>query len=222
MTYPNRYLYLTAHWTVAGAPPETGQFGLKFDSTAAATQALAQAAYGPIQTLWTNAIALIDFDFKLQYVRLAQIDVDGKYVPGTIAYDYAGAGSVPGGGSAGAPLYKFPLQVASVTSLQTAFARGQAHRGRIYLPPIDASLGSNYRIPPAWTAQRSNAVATALSALNAVMPGPVSVFSKGTKAAPTVGAKHVVTSVVTGDKLDVQRRRAGQQPETMSTVWNVT
>jgi hypothetical protein len=220
MTYPNAHLYLTVHWTLASSPGETGQFGLRFDSPAAASQVLVDATAVALSDFWTNATALVDFDYRLAFARLASIGIDGKYVPGTVAFDHVFP-NTPGGGTAGAPLYKWPLQIASVTRLLTANARGQAHAGRVYLPPIAASLDATYHTPPAWINQRSNAIATKLTVLNGVMPGPLSIFSKGTKAAPAVGAKHVVTSVVTGNKMDVQRRRAKQQVEVLGIVANV-
>jgi hypothetical protein len=220
VTYPNGYLYLTVHWVVQSSPGETGQIGLKYDSTAAATQALVDAAATPISAFWTNATALIDYDFRLVFARLAAIGTNGLYVPGSIAYDHS-FGNVPGGGSGGNPLYRYPLQVASVSSLLTAALRGQAHRGRCYLPPIDVNMGSDYKVPSASINNRTNSFSAMLTSLNAVMPGPLSVFSKGSKAAPTVGAKRVVTGVVTGNKLDVQRRRAKQQTEGYSIVGNV-
>jgi len=220
VTYPNGYLYLTAHWVVQSSPGETGQFGLKFDSTAAATQGLVDASATAISAFWTNATALIDYDYRLVFSRLAAIGIDGKYIPGSIAYDHS-FGNVPGGGSAGSPFYRYPLQVAQVSSLLTASLRGQAHRGRCYLPAPAAALDSTYHIPGASINNRTNSFSAMLSALNLVMPGPVTVFSKGSKAAPTVGAKKLVTGVVTGNKLDVQRRRAKQQTEAFSIVGTV-
>lgn len=220
MTYPNRYLYLTIHWTLASSPGETGQWGLKYDSTAAATQTLVDATATAISAFWTNATALIDYDCRLAFARLASIEINGSYVAGSVAFDHVFP-NTPGGGSGGTPLYKWPLQVAMVTRLLTASARGQAHAGRVYLPAPAASLDGTYHIPAASLNNRSNSFSAMLTALNSVLPGPLSVFSKGTKAAPTVGAKKVVTSVVTGNKLDIQRRRAKQQGETLGIVATV-
>jgi multidrug transporter EmrE-like cation transporter len=220
VSYPNPYLYLTIHWIVQSQTVEGGQIGLKYDSAAPATQSLVDATATAISAFWVNATALIDYDFRLAYARLASIGTNGLYVPGTVAYDHLFP-NTPGGGSSGSPTYRFPLQVASVSSLLTANVRGQAHRGRVYLPPIAATLGADYKTPPASANNRTNSFSAMLTALNGVMPGPLSVFSKGSKAAPTVGAKHVVTGVVTGGRLDVQRRRAKSQVESYSIVGNV-
>lgn len=222
MTYPNAHLYLTAHWTPTGATGETGQCGLRFDSTAPASQALVDACATAWSSFWTAATNAIDNAFSLQFLRLASIAPNGLYVPGTIAYDHTFPGGTPGGGTGGTPIYQYPLQVAAVSSLLTAMPRGQAHRGRIYLPYIAINQNSGWRWPPANVNNRTNGVAAMISALNVVLPGDCTVFSKGSKAAPTVGAKQLVTGVVTGGRPDVQRRRAGQVTELYSIVGNVT
>lgn len=211
MPYPNGYLYLTAHWTVSSANIETGQFGLKFDSTAPATQVLVDACKGPISTFWAAATSAIEPDFRLLFVRLAAIGADGLYVPGTVAYDGVFAPLVPGGGAA-TPA-RFPLQVASAASLTTAFPRGRAHRGRIYLPPINGPLTSSYVNQSADCANRANTLAARLSDLNDVMPGPLTVFSK-----VGAGTKHVVTGVAIGNRPDTERRRARSQLESYSNA----
>jgi len=220
MTYPNRHLLLTWHWGNGGLPAEVGQCGLRFDSPAPATQALVDAASGPVSTFWSAATPLIEHDYRLLFVRLVSLDVDGHYFPGTTSFDHTYTGSIPGGG--GTITARFPLQVASVATLFTAQPRGQAYKGRIYLPWINAALNSGYAWQSADTANRANTLAARLSDLNAAMPGPLTIFSKGTKAAPTVGAKHAVTGVRIGDRPDVQRRRANRQVETYSILANVT
>lgn len=222
MTYPNAHLLLTAHWSVSGVTAESGQCGLRFDSTTPASQALVDACATAWANFWTAATNAIDFAYSLSFLRLASIGTDGKYVPGSIAYDHIFPGGTPGGGSSGAPIRQFPLQVASVTSLLTAMPRGQAHQGRIYLPYITINLNSGWVWPSANINNRTNGVAAMISALNTVLPGDCTVFSKGTKAAPTVGAKQLVTGVKTGSRPDVQRRRAKQLVEGYSIVGTVT
>jgi hypothetical protein len=217
MTYPNGYLYLTAHFVVAGTS-EVGQFGLKFDSTAAATQALVDGCATAVQNMWAAATVDIGQFHRLSFLRLAAIGTDGKYIPGSVSYDHTYAGTVPGGGVAAA---LFPLQCAHVMTLRTAMPRGQAHVGRIYLPPIQENLGSAFTWTTTQINNRINTVTQMIANLNAVMPGPATIFSKGTKAAPTVGAKHVITQVNSDNKPDVQRRRARQQPALTGIPGNV-
>lgn len=221
MTYPNAHLLLTVHWGHGAASVEVGQFGLRYDSTAAATQALVDACAGPVQTMWQNSVNGIPHDYVLTFLRLASIGTDGKYVPGTVAFDHNYSGGIPGGPAGGTSVYRYPLQTAQVTRLLTANARGQAHEGRIYMPPIDVPLDSGYHMPIGNCDNRSNATSAMLSALNTAMPGPLTIFSKGSKAAPTVGAKHAVTGILTDNRLDVQRRRASQQTLTLGAVFTV-
>lgn len=217
MTYPNPYLYLTFHWAAAGSG-EVGQFGLKFDSAAPATQALVDGCGAAATTMWGALTMDICQFHRLQFLRLASVDVNGHYVAGTIAYDHVFPGSVPGGGAA---INEYPLQVAHVLSLHTAMPRGQAHEGRVYLPPITENLGTAWTWTPAQCTSRNNTFATMLTALNGALPGPATVFSKGTKAAPTVGAKHAITQVNSDTKPDVQRRRAKQLGSVLGIPANV-
>jgi len=219
MTYPNAHLYLTAHWITAGATGEVGQFGLRYDSTAPASQTLVDACKGAVQTMWSASTSAIYPDYQLQFLRLAAIGTDGKYVPGTIAYDGIYTSPVPGGGVT--TITRFPLQVAQVVTLLTAMPRGQASRGRVYLPYLDDTIQSNWQWQLATTNSRVNTFSAMLSTLNTTLPGPLTVFSKGTKAAPTTGAKHAVTQVQAGTRPDVQRRRANRQVEVRGTKFNV-
>lgn len=219
MTYPNAHLYLTAHWDVAGTS-EHGQFGLRFDSTTPATQALVDAASSAVSTMWSTVTTDISNQHRLAFIRLASIGTDGKYVPGTIAYDHNYAGTVPGGVTP-SNTYLYPLQVAHVITLQTAFARGQAHHGRVYLPPLAEVLSAGFLWSNAQINSRNNTFAAMCSALNTALPGPLTIFSKGTKTAPTVGAKHVVTRINADTRPDVQRRRAKQQTSSQGTGANV-
>lgn len=221
MSYPNAHLYLTVHWSAQSSSNEFGQFGLRFDSTAPATQVLVDNCAQPVSTFWSAATNGVDFAYALQYIRLASIGTDGKYVPGSVAFDHTYPGGVAGGGSGGSAVRYFPLQVAAASTLLTAMPRGQAYKGRIYLPYIATPLDGSWHWPLANCNNRTNGLAAMISALNGVMPGDAAVFSKGTKAAPTVGAKQTITGVQTGNRPDVQRRRAAQLAESYSIVGTV-
>lgn len=210
MTYPNGHLYVTAHWTVLGALQESGQFGLRFDSTQPASQALATAAAAPITAFWTNATALIGTFHNLSFIRVAAVGIDGKYISGTIAYDSPPAA---GGGAGGGSTVYAPLQCAQVISLTTALPRGRAHRGRVYVPPVNTPLQTDYHWPASNCAARANAFAQMVTDLNAAMPGPLTVFSK-----VGLGTKAKVTAVAVGNRPDVQRRRARSLTETYSVA----
>jgi len=210
VAYPNGYLYLTVHWETAGITGETRQFGLKFDTTAAASQALVDAAEARVATFWAGANSHISSEDRLIFCRLAAVGTDGLYVPGTIAFDKV-ITALPGGG--GTPSARHPAQLASVCSLTTDFPRGRAHRGRIYMPPLIDTLQSDYQWPASASLARANLMSAMIDGLNTDLPGDLTVFSKlGT------GAKHRVEGLAIGSRPDVQRRRARSQIEGYSIV----
>lgn len=218
MAYPSVHLYLTTHWSVQGASPEVGQFGLRILNNAAASQTLVDAAASAVSTMWGSAGAGIESGYHLEYLRLASIGTDGRYVPGSVSYDHIYTSPVAGGG--GATTARFPLQTALVSTLTTATPRGQAHSGRIYLPWYNTALGSDALFPLTQVNSRSAAVATMLNSL-ALVIGSAAVFSKGTKTS-TTGISHVVTGVKTGRRPDVQRRRAKQLGEAYGSISTVS
>lgn len=219
MSYPNAYLYLTAHWQVAGTT-EVGQFGLKFDTTTPASAALVAGCASHVSAMWSAATMDIPQEHRLVFLRLASIGTDGKYVPGTLSYDYTYPAVVPGAGALSGSTY--PLQVAHVMTLRTALPRGQAHVGRCYLPPIDEVLSSNYQWTATQVSNRNNTFAAMISNLNDDLAALCTIFSKGTKNAPTVGAKNPVTYVQSDTRPDVQRRRAKQQIGITGVAANIT
>jgi hypothetical protein len=218
MAFPNAHLYLTAHWVNGGAPGETGQVGIRFDTTTPASLSLVTACMTAWSTFWAAATSNISSDYRLIYLRLASVGVNGQYVPGTIAYDGTFGSPVAGQGTIN---FRYPLQVATVATLLTALPRGQASKGRIYLPPIGQALNSSYRFAIADANSRSNTLAALLNSLNTALPGKAAIFSKSTKAS-TAGAKATITGVQHGDRPDVQRRRAKSMVEAYGVVGNVT
>lgn len=205
MAFPRNHLYLTVHWIPSSAPLETGQFGLRFDTQAATTQALVDACKPAVQTFWAALGDLVPTDMGLKFLRLARIGTDGKYIPGSVAYDAVyGAGTIAGGGGA-TPIY--PLQMSMVTTLKTAVPRGQGSHGRVYLPAPSSALGSDYRWPATSADARSAGLTTMVQSLNTVIGGPLVVASRGTvRGGP--GLFQTVTGLQTGRRPDVQRRRA--------------
>ena len=206
MTFTSSHLYLTWHWSTGGAPLENGQTGMRFETAAPASQSLVNACATIVSDFWDAATPEIPADYRLIFLRLAQLGTDGLYVPGTIAYDYTYAAPVPGGGGTNV---QFPLQVACVASLTTAFSRGRAHRGRMYLPPSIRILNSNYKWASAFPQARAITLAASLFDLNGAIGGPLSVMSK-----IGAGTTHAVTGVAIGDKPDIQRSRAKSVAET--------
>jgi hypothetical protein len=217
MPYSAPHLYLTFHWSDSREPDEGGQIGIRFDSPATdVTQGMVNACQPAAEAFWLSAGTNFPGAYVLRYLRLAHIGVDGKYTPGTFSYDYNFGTGIAHTPSSTTPM---PLQVASVATFTTELPRGQASRGRIYLPPLAAALGTNGR----WTATqvdaRATAVATLLQSLNTALsvpggglPAIASVFSKGTQT-NTAGLRSFIRGVKIGTRPDVQRRRAKSMAE---------
>ena len=80
---------------------------------------------------------------KLTYIKLNRVDVNGHYVdPEAQTHIYPTP--IAGGGS----LVGCAPQLSGVVSLRTAFDRGRASKGRMYLPPLVdyASPGTDGRV----------------------------------------------------------------------------
>lgn len=203
MSFPTPHNYLTVHWVIAGVT-ETGQFGLRFDGAGPVSQTMVDDAAAAVSTFWSTSTARIPSSYHLSFLRLARIDTNGKYVPGTISYDHAYSPTVAGGA---AELAQYPLQMATVCSLLTGQAHGLAHEGRIYIPPIVDVLGPTYQWTTAAINNTVNTLSAMLSTLSGSSLGTLSIFSKGNAAVPT-GNKLPVTGVQLDTKPDTQRRRA--------------
>jgi hypothetical protein len=223
--FPEHHLYLTLHWSVPSEPLEAGQCGFRFHAPAeTVTQGMVDALKSTVSSFWSGVGAKIPNSYQLQFLRLAPIGTDGKYPPGTIAYDGVFTGGVNGGVTPSAPL---PMSISIVSTLLTPVPRGQAATGRVYLPPIADPLGTNMRWTTAVANNRSAAVASMLTALNAALVSPpgglpanAAVYSRGTVKS-TTGLYRLITGVKTGTKPDVQRRRAKRVAEAYGSVSSV-
>jgi hypothetical protein len=216
-------MYLTLHWEDSREIDEGGQIGVRFDTVPdIPTQAMVDACKPAVQTFWQSAGAAIPSSYRLRYLRLAGIGTDGKYLPGSFSFDATYGAGISTANAA----VVFPMQVASVATLLTELPRGQASRGRVYLPPIAASLDAQGRWSAAQCNARADEVAKMLTSLNAVikepagLPAIASVFSKGTTK-NAGGLRSFVTGVKVGTRPDVQRRRAKGQAEIYGNTYAV-
>lgn len=210
--FPNAHLYITAQWSVGGVSSEMGQFGLRTDDTVLPAQGVAENCADVIGTFWASSAAAIASNYVLERVKFAIIGTDGKYPPTEEPLVVDFAPTIPGNGSS----TDFPLQTAHVISLLTSAARGRAHRGRVYLPPLEFALTTQARWNLTNVNPRTEAFATMLSNINATLNSEVSVYSS-----VGAGARRTVTAVTAGDRPDVQRRRARQQAENYGIEYSV-
>jgi len=214
VTYANTHLRFTVYWETAGVASELAQFGLRFDTGLPATQALVDTMSARVATFWPLSTAAISPLHRATFCRLAAVSPDGTYSLGTNSFDHVFTGSIPG---SSAFTGSYPLQVAHVLTLRTAFPRGKASRGRVYLPPIHSILQSDFNWQLATVNSRVNSFAAMLTGLNSDVGSPCTVFSFGTKTGPAQ-PKHAVTGVQADNRADVQRRRARQQPSLKGTL----
>lgn len=207
MPYPSAHNYLTVHWVPVGGVGEVGQFGLRFNGAAFAADYDLTPAAGAINGSWWGLPATnLQPNYNLSFIRLARIGTDGLYVPGAPVIDYTYSPSPIAGGTGG---IQFPLQCATVVSLETGLTHGPAHSGRIYTPPLAGLLSSSQQWSTTMVNNSAIQTANLLTFLNGVGLGRVSVFSKGTIGVPG-GGVNPVTAIHVDCRPDVQRRRAAQ------------
>lgn len=211
MAFPEIHNYLTVHWVPVGVS-EVGQFGLRFDGPAITELELSDVA-ADVLTWWTSATTNLQPNYNLAFLRVARIGVDGLYVPGSVPLDYVYNPSPIAGGTGGV---QFPLQSATVVSLETGVLSGLAHAGRIYVPPLAGLLSSNQQWATSMVNNMAQATADMLTGINSDISGSLQVYSKGNAAVPG-GAKRAITAIHVDCRPDVQRRRAAQLTPILTT-----
>jgi hypothetical protein len=205
---------MTVHWQISGIPEEFGQFGIRFNTDVLPSSGEAASIAGHIATFWEAPLAYVSQQFELFEVKFAVIEPSGLYPPDAEPLIHTYTTPVQGGNGNNST---YPLQVSSVASLLTSAARGRAHRGRIYLPPINADLNTTLVWQGSETNNRAGLLATMLTDVNGEIPGQAAVYSRVGS-----GIHRLINGVEIGNRPDVQRRRARSQPEAYSTVGAVT
>lgn len=205
MAYGSRHKLLTVFGDSWSPVSEQWQFSMRIKPTG--TDAVSQAQADAIYTLAASLFADVTFSMKSVHhflgVKLAPIGVDGKYVPGEIAYIKEGS-AVAGAGSGGEP---WPGQCAVVITTRSLIPRGRASRGRFYLPGMQAPVGADGRMA-------SGRPATILSPLKTFLDGVNAAADVGqvTNMAKT-GEYSTVKTIECGSVVDTQRRRRRQLVE---------
>lgn len=151
---------------------------------------------------------------KLTHIKFNRIGPDGTYVD-PVSQTHIYPTPVAGGGTATA----VAPQLAVVASLRTAFERGRASKGRMYLPPAAGYVnpsGTDGRAATADAVRIATSVATLINSVNAAMVtwnggstgGNVAVMSN-----VGAGAWHSVTEVRAGRVVDTMRSRRSSLEE---------
>ena len=212
MTYTVRHKLLTLYGSGVNTPAEAWQCSVRLlpAGTTAVSQAQADACRAAAVTMFGTAFVSMKSTHNFIGCKLAPIGIDGLYPRGEIAYDSVGT-PVVGAGSAGDPL---PWQTAYAVSLDTAVPRGRAHEGRMFLPVLQGTIGTDGLLTTGRVDQVLGGVRTFLLALNAITDlGQVAIFSQiGT------GTTNVVTGLRGGRVFDTQRSRRRQLVEGYRTL----
>lgn len=168
------------------------------------------------QTFFTNTTTGITNQYKTEGVRVALLNTDGKTDLNANFYAYP---TVPFAGTGGAQ--NIHPQLTLVASLQARPDRGLGAKGRMFLPGIAHSIGSNAKLTPADTAK----VALNLKTLFDTMNGSTEIWGnvinasrgRGLGVGGDMPVNRNVEDVLVGDVYDTQRRRRNQLQETYST-----
>lgn len=188
------------------------------------TQAFADAIRTAWTTFFTATSTSVTSAWKTENVKVAQVGTDGKTFPENVVYaPYGTAISGPAG------VNIFPPQISLAASLENAGARGLAAKGRMYLPGIGLSLGSNGQITPAQALAICNNFKAFIDSVNAAAPlgAKVILASQGRRTknpdgsysvVPGTSVNAVVNRVRVGSAFDTQRRRRNQLVETYQSA----
>lgn len=175
------------------------------------TQAEVNALEAPVRAWFTSTSTFIANVHNVDEIKLAPIGTDGKYPVGMDSVVCVPATAINGGGSGGST---WP-QNAFVVSLTTNVPRGRAHIGRIYLPPLRATLVPSGGIMA--TADVDSILAQTKIMLNAFIAlsgvGHALVMSN-----IGAGDNNQVTGLRGGLVMDTQRRRRRSIAEAYRTL----
>lgn len=175
------------------------------------SQATADSIRDEWVTFWNTGVNEISNQYAFKGVKVATLGTDGKTILDSVVTSFTAADDF--GTRVGAA---FPPQIALVASLLSAPGTGIARKGRMYLPGVNQTLGSDAHLTSATPTSLCNTLATFFTNINgdADVPDTVILASKGRAPQPSIGLNRVVESVKVGNVYDTQRRRRNQLVET--------
>lgn len=173
---------------------------------------LLESVTGAAETFWTAIQARVARGTRLNSVKVAPVDEDGRYIDNmdSVIYDWA----TPLQGSASSV---HPPQVSVVASLTTGTRRGNATHGRMYLPLTGIAINQNdFTISSGERQTIANAVKgllnDSLSTIQDISLDPVVMSNIGS------GTTRTITTVAVGSIPDTQRRRRNRFTEEYTIV----
>lgn len=173
---------------------------------------LLESVTGAAETFWDAVRGRIAQGTRLNSVKVAPVDEDGRYIDNmdSVVYDW----ETPLRGGSG---LTHPPQVSVVASLTTGTRRGNATHGRMYLPLTGIIINANdFTISVAERQAVAQAVVglldDSLGAIADVSLDPVVMSNIGS------GTTRTITTVAVGSILDTQRRRRNRFTEEYTIV----
>lgn len=216
MVYPFSFHRLVLGGTLFGTERWNTSLAIYGPDQTAVSDELLEDIAGVVST-WYSGVGgtapLIGNQAKLTEIKLNRINPAGHYQdPDSKTWIYPTP--INGGSSViGAP------QLATVVTLRTAFERGRACRGRMYLPPTAGFIepASDGRATAASALSKANSVATLINNINAqyATTGGGGDFHGRVVIVSDVGtgAWHEVTGVAAGRVIDTMRSRRSSLDE---------
>jgi hypothetical protein len=150
---------------------------------------------------------------RLKWVKLNQINAEGKYAQSWKTFERDYTPPVVGTGTAGL----LPLQNTVAVTFHTARQRGIGSRGRMFMPGVRVpEIATTGILAPADATARRQAVAEFIGTLrvnNQGWTGVPAVVSKGAANGAGDGLAAPITAVSVGRIVDTQRRRRNKLRE---------
>lgn len=168
------------------------------------------------QTFFTTINTGISSNYKTEGVRVAVLNTDGKTDLNQNFYAYPTTAFAGTGGS-----QNIHPQLTLVASLQARPDRGLGAKGRMFLPGIAHSIGTNAKLQSTDTAKVVTSLKTLFDNMNATFTIGGNVINASRGRALGIGGdmpvNRNVEDILVGDVYDTQRRRRNQLQETYST-----
>lgn len=198
-----------------GAEVWTTSFWLGLDgggTFADPTQGEADAIATAWQTFFTTASSAISSRYQTTAIKVSEVLANGTSNPNLTKYHTYGT---PISGAAGSTAN--PPQCALVATLTSARQRGYASKGRMYLPGINTTVGTDGRLLTSAVDPTATNLKTFFDSVNST--NGLSLYailnSAATTGVPSHSALQVrVTGLKIGNVFDTQRRRRNGLTET--------
>lgn len=226
MAFPTNYIKMTWGGTLA-AGQDIWSCGLYLDAGLGNINPIDEAQWAAIgellptyaaavRQLHTDSDTRIPNGVRLEWVKLAYLDVNGSYK--AEAHEHIYPTPVAGGGTP-----NYVPQVACVVTLVSEKYKDPGKYNRFYLPAANTSTGGQYKMTAAETTGVAASAGAFIEALVQVYSGQTGDVTWGGNIVPVVASKSYdkimpVVSLRVGDVLDTQRRRRNKVYENYSEI----